>query len=83
MRGPGTEQVNMLDLGPLHFRVQEHMENIIQNPDFFLPPYGSYKSGAMDGEPWENPEVMVAISELSSSCLIWHLFWLLFLKELL
>jgi hypothetical protein len=67
VRGPGTEQVNMLDLGPLHFRVQDHIEKIIQDPYLLLPPHGSYESGAMDGKPWENPEVMGAIFILSSS----------------
>lgn len=65
VRGPGTENVNMLDLGPLHFKVQEHMEKVIKDPGVLLPPHGSHKSGTMDGEPWNNPEVVDAISKLS------------------
>jgi hypothetical protein len=64
VRGPGTEQVNMLNLGPLHLKVQKHLESIIKNPHLLLSPCESYKHGAMDGKPWENPEVMDVIYAL-------------------
>lgn len=67
VRGPGTEHINMLDLGPLHFKIQSHMEKIIANPDLLLPPHGSYISGTVDGEPWKDPQAMDAIYRLSPS----------------
>jgi hypothetical protein len=67
VRGPGTEHVNMLDLAPLHSRVQEHMETVINNPSVLLPPDGSYVHGAMDGKPWTNQEAVYEIYKMSSS----------------
>lgn len=67
VRGPGTEQVNMLNLGPLHLKVQQHMEAVISHPKILLPSYGSYQTGTMDGKPWQNPEAIQAICELSPS----------------
>jgi len=67
VRGPGTEHINMLDLGPLHFKVQEHLEKVINDPSVLLPPTGSYESGTIDGLPWRNPEAMAEISQLASS----------------
>jgi hypothetical protein len=67
VRGPGTENINMLDLGPLHFKVEKHMEKVINDPSVLLPPHGSYESGTMDGEPWNNPEVVNAIYQLGPS----------------
>ena len=57
----------MLELGPLHLRVQKHLERVIETPNILLPPHGSYQSGTMDGKPWENPEVVEAICRLIPS----------------
>jgi len=38
----------MLDLGPLHFKVQAHIEKVIADPGIILPPHESYQLGAMD-----------------------------------
>src|SRR5437667_9646500 len=67
VRGPGTEEVNMLDLGPLHQKVQKHMEAVIANPEILLPNHGTYKSGSMDGKPWYTPEAVEAVKKLSPS----------------
>jgi hypothetical protein len=67
VREPGTEHVNMLNLGPHHLKVQMHLENVISDPSIILPPTGSYESGSMDGEPWENPEAVAAIYKLAPS----------------
>jgi hypothetical protein len=47
VRGPGTEQINMLNLGSLHLQVQQHMEKVIRDPEILLPPNGSYKVGTL------------------------------------
>jgi hypothetical protein len=67
VRGPGTEHVNMLNLAPLHFKVQKHLERIINHPNLLLPPHGSYEHGSMDGMPWQDSTLMDQISEMSSS----------------
>jgi hypothetical protein len=67
VRGPGTENVNMLDLGPLHKQVQLHIEKVIEKPEILVPPTGSYKSGTLNGEVWENPKAVEAIYQLSPS----------------
>ena len=56
VRGPGTEEVNMLDLGPLHQKVQKHMEAIIANLEILLSTHGTYNSGSMNGKLLYTPE---------------------------
>jgi hypothetical protein len=65
IRGPGTEQINMLELGPLHAQVKVHVQKIIDDPDMLLSPTCSYKTGAMDGKEWERPEVITAVHNKS------------------
>ena len=67
VQGPGTEHINMLDLAPLHSKVQKHLERIINNPNLLLPPHGSYAHGSLDGEPWQNPTVIEQIYDMSLS----------------
>ena len=57
----------MLHLGPLHSKVQTYLEAVIANPGILLPPQGSYKTGTMDGELWESPEVMEVIYNMGAS----------------
>jgi hypothetical protein len=64
VQGPGTENVNMLDLGPLHFK---HLEKVIENPGIILPPNGSFQSGTMDRQQWEDPSAVDVIYSLSPS----------------
>ncbi|KAF8804582.1 hypothetical protein BYT27DRAFT_7213745 [Phlegmacium glaucopus] len=59
-----TDQ-NMLDLGPLHHHVYEHMQKIISNPDILLGNDVSCSSATLDGEEWQNPAVVKKIHELS------------------
>jgi hypothetical protein len=66
---------NMLDLGPLRFRVYKHIEKIIENPDLLLGKEISPLTATLDGENWQNPPVILKIQELAPS--------LPYLKELL
>ncbi|KAF8813366.1 hypothetical protein BYT27DRAFT_7250897, partial [Phlegmacium glaucopus] len=59
-----TDQ-NMLDLGPLHHHIYEHMQKIISNPDILLGNDVSCSSATLDGEEWQNPAVVKKIHELS------------------
>ncbi|KAF8812144.1 hypothetical protein BYT27DRAFT_7207980 [Phlegmacium glaucopus] len=59
---------NMLDLGPLHSSVYDHMQKIIENPDILigkdLNPSESYKMATLDGEKWQNTAVVNKILDL-------------------
>ena len=63
-RGAGND-VNMLELGPLHKKVYQHMQRIIGDPSFVLGPSASFEAGALDGEQWESPEIFAAIQKLA------------------
>ena len=67
VRGPGTEQVNMLELGPLHFKVKAHIQRTIEDPDILLNQDAGYEFGSMDGKPWHTPEATKAVLKLSPS----------------
>jgi len=59
---------NMLDLGPLHSHVHDHIQKIINNPDILigkdLDSSESYKTATLDGEEWQNPAVIKKILDL-------------------
>ncbi|KAJ7429526.1 hypothetical protein B0H11DRAFT_1767317, partial [Mycena galericulata] len=66
VRGPGTSQTNLLDLGPLHVQVRDHIQRILDNPDLlFGSSEMSYATAAMDGQPWEDLEAIDAVVKLS------------------
>jgi hypothetical protein len=64
IRGNTNSQINMLELAPLHSKVQQHMEKIIQHPDLLVGATTSSETGCMDGQPWQAPGAMTAIQEL-------------------
>jgi len=51
----------MLDLAPLHLEVEQHMNNVIENPNILLSVDATYTIGAMDGKEWENTNVVDAV----------------------
>ena len=65
VRGPANAQLNMLDLRPLHHKVQQHISRIIEDPKFLLGPTAVFETGSMDGQPWKIPEAMEAIQKLA------------------
>ncbi|OJT06368.1 hypothetical protein TRAPUB_2754 [Trametes pubescens] len=65
VRGHDVESDNHLDLGPLHSRLKSHIQHVIDNPSLLLAADASYKCGALDGKPWEHPEVFYAIHRLA------------------
>ena len=66
VRGPGTEQINMLNMGPLHDEVKVHVQTIIDNPNILASNNTSYKNGALHGEKWHQPAAVAAVLKLSS-----------------
>lgn len=72
VRGPGTENVNILDLGPLHDELMLHIQRIIDDPSLLLgsssnPSKPLWKDGSLDSRPWHRSEVMDAIIALSTT----------------
>jgi predicted protein tyrosine phosphatase len=61
----------MLDLGPFHSRVHDHMQKIIANPDILigkdLDLFESYKTATLDGKKWQNPAVVQKIFDFIST----------------
>jgi hypothetical protein len=51
IRSPKSEKVNMLDLGPLHQKIQNHMKRIIEDPSFIIGSTVTFETGVMDGKP--------------------------------
>ena len=68
IRASDAKKQNMLDLGPLHSRVYDHMQKIIENPDILIGKDSdvceSYKTATLDGEEWQNPAVVKKILDL-------------------
>ena len=68
IRTSDAQKKNMLDLGPFHSRVYDHMQKIIENPDILigndLDLSESYKTATLDGEEWQNPAVVKKIFDL-------------------
>jgi hypothetical protein len=55
----------MLDLGPFHAKISSHITRIIEDPSFLVGPNVTHVTGAMDGEPWQAPEVIAAIQKMA------------------
>ncbi|KAJ7311690.1 hypothetical protein DFH08DRAFT_822457 [Mycena albidolilacea] len=55
VRAPGTENFNMLNLGPCHASVKAHMKKLITDPGpLFSSSPDSYKTATLDGRPWSD-----------------------------
>ncbi|KAH9949428.1 hypothetical protein B0H21DRAFT_820030 [Amylocystis lapponica] len=65
VRGSGTEQTNILDLGPVHVQVKEHVQRIIDDPELLLSPHVSHQTGATDGQMWEKPTAITTVHDLA------------------
>jgi len=68
IRTSNEKNQNMLDLGPFHSRVYDHMQKIIENPNILIEknidPSKSYKTATLDGDEWQNIEVVKSIQDL-------------------
>ncbi|KAJ7050588.1 hypothetical protein C8F01DRAFT_1092374 [Mycena amicta] len=63
VRGPGTVNVNHLDLGPLHQKLIAFIEKLIADPDILLDNPTGEKS-TFDGHKFDNPSVIEKIKVL-------------------
>ncbi|KAJ7248128.1 hypothetical protein B0H12DRAFT_1000452, partial [Mycena haematopus] len=67
VRGPRTENTNLLDLGPLHKAVQDHIQCLLDDPDLIFGPDVSYETATLDGQEWSDPAAMDAVFKLIPS----------------
>ncbi|KAJ7165258.1 hypothetical protein C8R46DRAFT_1035863 [Mycena filopes] len=67
VRGAGSEDKNLLDLGPLHERVKAQCCAVIADPDLLLAPGASHVKGSMNGRVWDNPEIMYKIQTIEAT----------------
>ncbi|RXW25130.1 hypothetical protein EST38_g727 [Candolleomyces aberdarensis] len=67
VRGPGTEQTNVLDLGPLHLQVRNHCQAVIDDPDLLISDDAMFEIATLDGKPWEDLDAVVAVRKLQGS----------------
>ncbi|KAF8572907.1 hypothetical protein K439DRAFT_1625448 [Ramaria rubella] len=65
VHGPGQENTNVLDMGPLHQAIHTFMLKIIKEPDILLSAGATYTTASFDGKPWDRPEVCYAIQRLA------------------
>jgi len=56
---------NMLDLGPLHQCVYKHMQKIIDNPDILIGTSSSHLTASLNGDEWQNSNVVSKVLEIS------------------
>ncbi|KDN43886.1 hypothetical protein RSAG8_05879, partial [Rhizoctonia solani AG-8 WAC10335] len=59
-----TSHPNALTLGPFHERVKQHCRVIISNPNLLIASDASAATGALDGQPWDRPDVIYNILSL-------------------
>ncbi|THU89149.1 hypothetical protein K435DRAFT_802981 [Dendrothele bispora CBS 962.96] len=65
IHGPGTENVNALDLGPLHTQVQEHIQKILDNPEILFDSDISFKTATLNGQPWEDSDSIESVFKMA------------------
>jgi hypothetical protein len=57
---------NALDLGPWHANVIHFCESVAENVDLLLAPGASFKTGSLDGQPWEHADVFYVIQRMAN-----------------
>lgn len=56
---------NMLNLGPLHSHVYNHMQKIISDPNILIGQDISFAIATLDGEEWQNTAVVKKVLDLA------------------
>ncbi|CUA67556.1 Eukaryotic translation initiation factor 3 subunit A [Rhizoctonia solani] len=60
-----SAHLNALTLGPFHEQVKRHCQAIISNPNLLIGLGASAATGALDGRPWDRPDVVYNILSLT------------------
>ncbi|EIW78064.1 hypothetical protein CONPUDRAFT_75796 [Coniophora puteana RWD-64-598 SS2] len=56
----GSPDINILDLGPFHAQVVQHIKDLIKNVNFLLYP-GHSAQATLDGAEWDKPRAIAAV----------------------
>jgi hypothetical protein len=59
--GPGTESTNVLDLGPLHHVICDHIGAVLDDPNLIFSLDVLYETTTLDGLEWADPNAMKAV----------------------
>ncbi|KAI0746796.1 hypothetical protein C8Q80DRAFT_1220070 [Daedaleopsis nitida] len=62
VRGPDCP--SLLELKPLHDRVQGHLRKLIADPELLIGPGASHVTGNLFGKDWDKPTVLDVVHEL-------------------
>jgi hypothetical protein len=73
VRGEGTEETSVLDLGPLHDQVKLHVQKIIDHPDLLLAEDAYAGTGTLDRSDWHVPGAIAAVQQLARDGKLPHL----------
>ncbi|KAJ3754315.1 hypothetical protein EV360DRAFT_86942 [Lentinula raphanica] len=61
VRGPNAKEDNVLKLNGLHRRVIEHIDVLIDHPEYLVGSDASAVTGSLDGLTWERPDAFYAV----------------------
>ncbi|KAF8223241.1 hypothetical protein L208DRAFT_1084364, partial [Tricholoma matsutake] len=64
---PHMREMNTIELGPLHMKVQAHCQAGIENPQLLLALGVDFKTDTLDGKPWELAELFYAVQRMADS----------------
>ncbi|KAJ3816607.1 hypothetical protein F5880DRAFT_1494095, partial [Lentinula raphanica] len=81
VRGPNAKQDNILKLESLHRRVIEHIDTLIEYPEYVIGPDASYAKGSLDGMNWECPDAFYAVQSYAPGLLHLKVIFVYFLKK--
>lgn len=88
VRGPGTEKINVLELGPLHEKLATHIQLLIDTPELILAPNANPSKAVFnpDGRVevnWHRPDAVAATRKLVPSMPHVRAVFVAFLKRAL
>ena len=66
---PEDEELNMLELSPLHQELKLHCQKIIDNPDDLIGDSATHKTGVFHGQEWNDAKVVEAVTKLKPNLL--------------
>ncbi|KAJ7154373.1 hypothetical protein C8R43DRAFT_1126450 [Mycena crocata] len=65
-RGLGTENLNLLSLGPYHEDLKRHIQKLVDNPELLLSDApDAYVNATLDGRSWSDPIAHAACLKLA------------------
>ncbi|KAG1736450.1 uncharacterized protein EDB91DRAFT_1292136 [Suillus paluster] len=74
VRAPGTEDLNVLNLGPLHDDLQIHIKTIVDWPSLIFDFHpNSYLFDVFDKKPWDDPLAIQAVVDMNNAGTLPHL----------